>query len=62
MTTHVPMVYVREKLRWEYQRLDRVEAPTAEELNALGAEGWELAAVLRMDSRAYFYFKRSADC
>lgn len=58
MTTHVPMVYVRERLSWEYKRLERREAPSVEELNALGAEGWELVAVCRVDAHVHFYFKR----
>ncbi|HEU4564094.1 MAG TPA: hypothetical protein VFS05_05585 [Gemmatimonadaceae bacterium] len=55
-----PMVYVSPE--WEYRRLDRslgAEAPpTEEELNALGAEGWELAAVVTAGERAWFYLKR----
>lgn len=55
-----PMVYVSPE--WEYRRLERAlgaEAlPTEEELNALGAEGWELATVITAGDRAWFYFKR----
>jgi hypothetical protein len=32
-----------------------------EELNALGKEGWELAAVLTHHSEVHFYFKRMKD-
>ena len=32
-----------------------------EELNALGKEGWELAAVLTHHSAVHFYFKRMKD-
>jgi hypothetical protein len=48
--------------RWEYRELIRdlrVEGPPDQaELNALGAEHWELAGVLREGRRAHFYFKR----
>jgi len=57
------MVYVAAV--WEYKHLERelgAEAPLGEaELNALGAEGWELAAVIPAASRIHFYFKRSRD-
>jgi hypothetical protein len=32
--------------------------PTEADLNALGAEGWELAGVTNENQRAHFYFKR----
>jgi hypothetical protein len=55
------MVYVTPS--WEYKHLERAaggEAPLHEdELNALGAEGWELAAVIPTASAIHFYFKRS---
>ena len=55
-----PMVFVPPV--WEYKHLERAlgaEAPLgADELNALGAEGWELAAVIPAASRVHFYFKR----
>ena len=58
-----PMVYVAAV--WQYKHLERelgAEAPLGEaELNALGAEGWELAAVIPAASRIHFYFKRSRD-
>lgn len=56
-----PMVYIYEDTRWEYKRLDRDLAEgvlTEEEMNTLGAEGWELAGVVSQPSRAYFYLKR----
>ena len=47
---HVPMVWVREPVVWEYRRLEREhgdrEALTVDELNELGKEGWELAGVM----------------
>lgn len=42
------------------RNLAKQEAPTAEELNALGAEGWELAGVFNDSLLAYSYFKRLA--
>lgn len=60
-----PMVYVNEELAWRYKRLARdlklEEAPTESELDALGAEGWELVGIFADASVAYFYFKRLAD-
>ncbi len=57
-----PMIYVKEKLSWQYHQLERnlkkEAAPTEDELNALGAEGWELVGVLSSGSVARFYFKR----
>jgi hypothetical protein len=59
-----PIVYVHEPLRWEYKQLIRnlaeEHAPTEEELNTLGAEGWELAGIFTHAPFVYFYFKRSA--
>ena len=68
----IPTVYEKEipqTLRWEYHVLaiDPREAalPDAEQLNALGQEGWILVGVL--DERAtgrgsviYYYFTRQA--
>jgi hypothetical protein len=48
--------------RWEYKDLVRdleTEALVSQaELDALGAEHWELAGVLSEGPRAHFYFKR----
>jgi hypothetical protein len=48
--------------RWEYRELVRdaetAELPTEAELNALGADGWEMASAVREGSRVHFYFKR----
>ena len=55
---HPPMVYVEPA--WEYRQLTRPlsgGAPDAE-LDALGAEGWELVSVLPVGADARFYFKR----
>ena len=57
------LVYVKEKSTWEYKlitrNLSKEEAPTEEELNGLGADGWELAGVFGDSPLAYFYFKRA---
>ncbi|HLF75036.1 MAG TPA: hypothetical protein VI524_11855 [Anaerolineales bacterium] len=59
---HPPMIYVKEPLKWEYKQIAcdlEKEGPLSEsELNALGAEGWELAGVVQQPPVAYFYFKR----
>jgi hypothetical protein len=58
----VPMVYVREDAVWEYQQLTfrppEQRLPDEETLNALGAEGWELAAVVTVAAEVFFYLKR----
>jgi hypothetical protein len=58
-----PMIVVREKPKWEYKRivqdLARDESPSEDELNRLGAEGWELAAVVQDSPLVYLYFKRA---
>ena len=60
-----PMVYVKEKTVWEYKLLSRnlskEEAPSEEELNRLGKEGWELAGVFSDSPFVHFYFKRLKD-
>jgi hypothetical protein len=58
---HTPMVYVRDKTVWQYKVLTRDLVLGEEELNALGKEGWELAAVLTHHSAVHFYFKRMKD-
>jgi hypothetical protein len=47
--------------QWEYKALVRTageELPSEAELNALGAEHWELAGVASARARVTFYFKR----
>ena len=60
MWVQPPVVY--EEPTWEYKHLVRDlakdAAPEEGELNALGAEGWELAGVLTRGLEAHFYFKR----
>lgn len=59
-----PSVYVTEAAAWEYKVLAREPEqetlPDEEALNELGAEGWELAAVVQHEGRATFYLKRLA--
>lgn len=56
------MVYVYEDTAWKYKRVSRdlvhEELPTEEEMNALGAEGWELAGVVNQSDKVHFYLKR----
>jgi hypothetical protein len=56
-----PVVYVREKVVWEYKQLvhNLSAMPNADELNALGKEGWELAGTVNTSTQVYFYFKRA---
>ena len=60
-----PMVIVEKQLKWEYKQIARnlkKEKPLDEtELNALGAEGWEMAGVAQHSTNIYFYFKRSVE-
>jgi hypothetical protein len=55
-----PVVYVAPV--WEYRELVRAldpgTMPTENDLNELGAEGWELVSVVSENERAHFYFKR----
>lgn len=56
------MVYVYEKQEWEYKVVskDVGDHPSLseEELNAIGASGWELVGVVPRPSKVQFYFKR----
>ena len=58
-----PTVYVTPA--WEYKHVARDLAagePIEEaELNALGAEGWELTTTIPMGSVVHFYFKRARE-
>jgi hypothetical protein len=57
-----PVVYVKEKAGWEYKLLfrdlDSDNAPDEDELNPLGAEGWELVGMFVQGGILYCYFKR----
>ncbi|HEX2450311.1 MAG TPA: hypothetical protein VHJ69_04195 [Gemmatimonadales bacterium] len=56
----VPTIHVAPT--WAYRHLQRPLGEVAElsesELDALGAEGWELAGVTTDGSTAHFFFKR----
>jgi len=60
LQVHPPVV--DEVPAWEYRHLmrdlTRERLPTTDELNALGEDGWELAAALSDGCGAHFYFKR----
>ena len=57
-----PMIYVKTSSKWEYKQivrnLKKDGALSDEELNALGAEGWEMSGVAQQPPLTYFYFKR----
>jgi hypothetical protein len=61
---HLPIVYVGESARWQYKCVQVAltndgEPPMREsDLNALGAEGWELVSVLALAEHIMYYFKR----
>ncbi len=57
-----PTIYVKQSITWEYKQivrnLEMENPPNEAELNALGADGWELSGVTQQAPLAYFYFKR----
>jgi hypothetical protein len=57
-----PMVYVYEHTDWEYKVVEKdvteQESLSEQELNGLGAAGWELAGVTTVRDTMRFYFKR----
>lgn len=57
-----PIIYLREKVQWEYKRITcnliADETLAEEELNDLGADGWELSHVVTQVSFVHYYFKR----
>jgi len=61
----IPMVYMKDKAVWEYKVLNRnlakEEAPSEEELNMLGKDGWELCGIGTDHPIVRFYFKRLKD-
>jgi hypothetical protein len=60
-----PIVYVKDKTIWQYKllirNLGKEEAPSEEELNKVGKEGWDLAGIVTNHPFVYFYFKRLKD-
>jgi hypothetical protein len=59
---HIHPPWVPVEPRWEYKEvvrhLDTEGLPSEAELNALGAEHWELAGVANQGGQVHFYFKR----
>jgi hypothetical protein len=58
---HPPTVFVYEKQAWEYRVISKnvADGPLSEdELNALGAVGWELVGVATLTTNVQFYLKR----
>lgn len=43
--------------KWEYNSFSTDYYPE-EDMDALGADGWELVAALTFDGKQHFYFKR----
>lgn len=60
-----PMIYVEKRLSWEYRQIVRnlkKDGPLSDdELNTLGAEGWEMSGVAQQASLTYYYFKRQTE-
>jgi hypothetical protein len=59
--SHIEPPFVPLEPRWEYKELVREVAAgllSEAELNALGAEHWELTGVIAAGAQAHFYFKR----
>jgi hypothetical protein len=58
---HIVPPWVPVEPRWEYKDVVREGSQgllTEADLNALGAEHWELAGVASEGTRVHFYFKR----
>ncbi len=59
-----PMVYLKERIVWQYRQVVRDltldDALSDEELDEIGAEGWELVSVVVYDGHMYWHFKRPA--
>lgn len=64
-TIRPPTIYIEKHLIWEYRQIVRnlkKEGPLSDkELNALGAEGWEMSGVAQQSPLTYFYFKRQIE-
>ncbi len=58
----IPMVPLRDDSVWEYRRIERnvrtESAPSEDELNALGQNGWEVAGMYFDSPMLYLYLKR----
>lgn len=61
-TMPAPFVHVYKTGQWDYKcilrNLTLAGMLTEDELNTLGAEGWELTSVVNDSPLVYFYFKR----
>jgi hypothetical protein len=58
---HIEPPFVPLEPRWEYKEVVREVAAgllSEAELNALGAEHWELTGVVLAGAQVHFYFKR----
>ena len=59
---NIPIVYTHDGPTWEYKLfirdLEADNAPDEEEINPLGAQGWELVGMFLHTGILYFYFKR----
>ena len=57
-----PMVYVKEKVAWQYKYmaidLRKDSVPDEKLLNELGIAGWELACMFTYEKTLHAYFKR----
>lgn len=58
----MPMVYVRDDVKYEYKQLTRdlkkESAPDEDELNALGEDGWQMAGVYLHEHSLTMIFQR----
>ena len=60
----IPMVSMRDEPRWEYRRIVRnlrtEDPPTEQELDVLGADGWEMTGLFSDSPFLYLYLTRLA--
>lgn len=58
----LPRVHLKDEVIWQYRlvtrNLAKQDAPSEDELNALGADGWEMAGLFSDSPLLYLYFKR----
>jgi len=53
-----PVVYVEPVWEYKVRKATQGASPDEAELNALGAQGWELVGVATEGTALHFYFKR----